>query len=122
MQWDLTVAKDRKGKSDAMASPVSGVLVCMRYWCKGNIGKLFQIVITLITCFSLEDPVLNVLQKPAAKKQRTNDYVVYRLHCALVSTPRHYSAVLNTPRHYSPLLSSTQHCCHTGSDSMKIDL
>ena len=83
LQWDLTVAKDRKGKSDAMTSPVSGVLACMRYWCKGNIGKLFQIVITLITCFSLEDPVLNVLQKPAAKKQRTNDYVVYRLHCAL---------------------------------------
>ena len=34
LQWDLTVAKDRKGKSVAMTSPVSGVLACMRYWCK----------------------------------------------------------------------------------------
>ena len=27
--------------------------------------------------------MLNVLHKPAVKKQRTNEYVVYRLHCAL---------------------------------------
>jgi hypothetical protein len=82
-QWDLTVDKEKHQKGNAMNAPMTGVLACMRYWCRGSIGKLLQIVLTLISQFRLEEPVLNVLQEPVATKQRTNDYIVYRLNCAL---------------------------------------
>ena len=82
-QWDLTVDKEKHQKGNAMNAPTTGVLACVRYWCRGSIGKLLQIVLTLISQFRLEEPVLNVLQEPVAIKQRANDYTVYRLNCAL---------------------------------------
>ena len=54
-QWDLTMDKEKHQKGNAMNAPMTGVLVCMRYWCRGSIGKLLQIVLTLVSQFRLED-------------------------------------------------------------------
>jgi hypothetical protein len=47
-QWPKDVT-GRKGKSDAMTTDVTGVLACMRYWCKGSVGKLLQLVLAVIS-------------------------------------------------------------------------
>ena len=81
-QWPSDTT-GRKGKSDAMTTDVTGVLACMRYWCKGSVGKLLQIVLALISAFQLEESVLEKLQTPATIRQRTNECIVQRLHGSL---------------------------------------
>jgi hypothetical protein len=81
-QWPSDTT-GRKGKSHAMTKEVTGVLACMRYWCKGSVGKLLQIVLALISAFQLEESVLEKLQTPATIRQRTNECIVQRLHGSL---------------------------------------